>query len=125
MRKLLSALIVIPLGVLFVVFAVANRHLVTVSFDPFNSNDPSIGVTLPLFLVIIIVAVLGVIAGGIATWLRQHHWRRAARHHESEARIAQAQLAELRAATRPEPLRAPGLPRPYAPAVQDKQGAAL
>jgi uncharacterized integral membrane protein len=97
MRKFLTALIVIPLGLLFVVFAVANRHFVTVSFDPFNTRDPSISVTMPLFAVIIIVAILGVAAGGTATWFRQRHWRRAARQHEAEARQAQAQLAEVRA----------------------------
>ena len=65
MRKFFTALVVIPLGVIFIVFAVANRHLVTVSFDPFNSADPSVAVTLPLFVVIIAVAILGVAAGGI------------------------------------------------------------
>jgi uncharacterized integral membrane protein len=97
MRKFLTALIVVPLGLLFVVFAVANRHFVTVSFDPFNTRDPSVGVTLPLFVVIIAVAILGVVAGGTATWIRQHHWRRAARRHEADAKLARAQLAELRA----------------------------
>src|SRR5947209_1424841 len=97
MRKFFTALIVIPLGLLFVVFAVANRHFVTVSFDPFNTRDPSISVTMPLFAVIIVVAILGVVAGGTATWFRQRHWRRAARQHEAEVRQAQAQLAELRA----------------------------
>ena len=43
MRKFLNAVVLIPLGVIFVVFAVANRHMVTVSFDPFNSNDPALG----------------------------------------------------------------------------------
>jgi uncharacterized integral membrane protein len=38
MRKFFTALVVIPLGLIFIVFAVANRHLVTVSFDPFNSS---------------------------------------------------------------------------------------
>jgi uncharacterized integral membrane protein len=99
MRKFLTALIVIPLGLLFIVFAVANRHLVTVSFDPFNSRDPSVGVTMPLFVVIIAVAILGVVAGGTATWFRQRHWRRAARQHEADARQAQTQLADLRAST--------------------------
>ena len=42
MRKFFTALVVIPLGLIFIVFAVANRHFVTVSFDPFNSADPAI-----------------------------------------------------------------------------------
>ena len=59
MRKFFTGLVLIPLGLIFVVFAVANRHLVTVSFDPFNSRDPSVAVTLPLFVVIIAVAIAG------------------------------------------------------------------
>src|SRR5580704_18791357 len=98
MRKFFSAVVLIPLGLIFVVFAVANHHLVTVSFDPFNSVDPSIAVRLPLFVIIIAVAILGVAAGGSATWFRQRHWRRAARQHEADARQARAQLADLRAA---------------------------
>src|SRR3982074_236097 len=98
MRKFFSGLVLIPLGVIFIVFAVANRHPVTVSFDPFNSTDPSVGMTLPLFVVIIAVAILGVAAGGTATWFRQRRWRRAARQHEADARQARAQLADLHAA---------------------------
>ena len=78
MRKFLTALVVIPLGIFFIIFAVANRHLVTVSFDPFNSVTPTVAVTLPLFVVIIAVAMLGVLAGGMATWFRQGRFRRAA-----------------------------------------------
>ena len=108
MRKFFTALVLIPLGLIFIIFAVANRHLVTVSFDPFNSTDPSVAVTLPLFVVIIVVAIAGVLAGGWATWFRQRHWRRAARQHEAEARQARTQLADLRAnaaASRFEPQR--------------------
>jgi uncharacterized integral membrane protein len=130
MRKFFTALILIPLGLIFVVFAVANRHLVTVSFDPFNSSNPSVGVTLPLFVVIIAVAIAGVVAGGSATWFRQRHWRRAARQHEADARLARAQLAEQRAdaaAFRSDPQRFPALlPAPgYGSGGRDKQGATL
>ena len=68
MRKFLNILVWVPLGIIFIVFAVANRHLVTVSFDPFNSSDQSLGFSLPLFVVIIVFAMLGVVAGGSATW---------------------------------------------------------
>jgi uncharacterized integral membrane protein len=131
MRKFLTAVVLIPLGLIFVIFAVANRHLVTVSFDPFNSTDPSVAVTLPLFVVIIAVAILGVAAGGCATWFRQRHWRRAARRHEADARAARAQLADLRAGamapSRYDPLHLPA-PRQgggYGADGRDKQGATL
>jgi uncharacterized integral membrane protein len=131
MRKFFSALVLIPLGMIFVVFAVANRHWVTVSFDPFNSSNPSFGVTLPLFVVIIVVAILGVAAGGTATWFRQRHWRRAARQSEIDAQQARAQLADLRASAatpRGAPQRYPALPPQgvgVGPGGRDKQGATL
>ena len=131
MRKFFTGLVLIPLGLIFVVFAVANRHAVTVSFDPFNSTDPSLGVRLPLFVVIIAVAILGVVAGGTATWFRQRHWRRAARQHEADARQARAQLADLRAGTmtpsryNPLHLSAPLQGGGYGASGRDKQGATL
>ena len=131
MRKFFTGLVLIPLGLIFVVFAVANRHLVTVSFDPFNSRDPSVAVTLPLFVVIIAVAIAGVVAGGCATWFRQRHWRRAARQHEADARQARAQLAELRASAMtpsryaPQRLPAPSPGIGYAVAGRDKHAATL
>ena len=129
MRKFFTALVLIPLGLIFVVFAVANRHPVTVSFDPFNSTDPSVGFTLPLFVVIIAVAIAGVLAGGSATWFRQRRWRRAARQHEADARQVRAQLADLRAGAtmtlRPDPQRLSAPPQGggYGAAGRDKQGA--
>ena len=128
MRKFLNAVILIPLGLIFIAFAVANRHAVTVSFDPFNSHDPSLGFTLPLFVVIIAVAVLGVVAGGAATWFRQRHWRRAARQHEADARAARSQLAGLGAgAVQRLDSRPLGVPPQvgYGPGGRDKQGATL
>ena len=130
MRKFLNALIVIPLGLFFVIFAVPNRHLVTVSFDPFNSTDPAIAVSMPLFAVIISVAIFGVVAGGVATWFRQRHWRRAARQYEADARRARTEVADLRAAVAVSRGDQQRLPAPsqygfYGSAGRDKQGATL
>jgi uncharacterized integral membrane protein len=130
MRKFFTALVVIPLGLIFIVFAVANRHFVTVSFDPFNSTDPSISVTLPLFVVIIAVAILGVIAGGFGTWFRQRHWRRAARQHEANAHQARAEAENLRAVVAASRADRRRLPAPsngglYGTGGRDKQGVTL
>jgi uncharacterized integral membrane protein len=132
MRKVLSTLVLVPLGLIFIVFAVANRHLVTVSFDPFGSGDSAFDLRPePLFVIIIAAMIVGVVAGGSATWFRQRHWRRAARQYEAEARQARGQLAALRggAATPPryDPPRLPGPPQGggYGAAGRDKQGATL
>jgi uncharacterized integral membrane protein len=130
MRKFFSALVLIPLGLVLTVFAVANRHLVTVSFDPFNSSDPSVAVRMPLFVVIVAAAIIGVAAGGCATWFRQRHWRRSARRYEAEARVARSQLADLRAgaaAPRGDLQRLPALTQggAYGAGGRDKQGATL
>ena len=96
LRKILNVLVVLPLAIVFIIFALANRHAVTLSFDPFDSNDAALGVALPLFVLIIAFVMLGVIVGGVATWVGQRRWRRAARLHEAAARNARAQLADLR-----------------------------
>jgi len=131
MRKFLTAVVLIPLGLIIVDFLLANRHLVTVSFDPLASGDSAFD--LPpqrLFVVIIAALILGVVVGGIATWFRQRHWRRAARQHEADARAVRAQLADLRSsatASRYEPQRLPGPPQGgfQGQSGRDKQGATL
>ena len=129
MRKFLGVVVLVVLAVILVGFAVGNRHLVEVSFDPYVSSDPSFGVTLPLFLVIILSVATGVVAGGSATWFRQRRWRRAARQHEADARQARVQLADLRAATAPRggAMPYPALPNPgsHGAAGRDKQGVTL
>ena len=42
-----------------------------VSFDPFSTDMAGFALSGPLFLVIIVVAVLGVVIGGAAAWLGQ------------------------------------------------------
>ena len=132
MRKFLTGLVLIPLGLLFIDFAVANRHLVTVSFDPFGSGDTAFDLPpVPLFAIIIASIIVGVVAGGLATWFRQGRWRRAARQHEADARQARAQLAALRTGAlspsryEPQRLPAPSQAGSYGAAGRDKQGATL
>ena len=58
-------------------FAFANRDLVTVSFDPFASSDSAaFSIAAPLFAVVIVAAMLGVVAGASATWLSQGRHRK-------------------------------------------------
>jgi uncharacterized integral membrane protein len=96
MRKFIAAIILIPLAILMVMFAVANRGSIPISLDPVSVNAPALTVHVPLFLLLLIVLILGVLAGGIAAWLRQSKWRRAARRLDRELRTARAEAEDAR-----------------------------
>ena len=92
MRKFLAFAVLVPLAIVIVMFAVANREIITVSFDPFDSAHPAFALKLPLFMLIFVLVAVGVVVGGIAAWLRQHKWRMRARRAEAEARDLRARL---------------------------------
>jgi len=95
-RKIVTALILVPLVVIIVAFAVANRQTVTVSFDPFSATQPAYAATLPLFVLIFVLLILGVIIGGIAAWLGQRRYRRTARRLDAEARHLHEEMDAMR-----------------------------
>jgi uncharacterized integral membrane protein len=118
-RKIVTALIIVPLAIIIVVFAVANRQTVTVSFDPISAASPAYAATVPLFVLIFIVLILGVIVGGVAAWVRQSPWRRTARKLDADVRELHEELAAFRRhfnavspPTQAEPVSQPVIPPP-------------
>jgi uncharacterized integral membrane protein len=95
-RKFITAAILIPLTLVILAFALANREIVTVSFDPFDAASPAFAVKLPLFILIFVLVILGVVIGGMASWMRQSKWRRAARRLDSDVRDLHAENVALR-----------------------------
>jgi len=113
LRKIVAALILAPLAVIIIAFAVANRQRVTLSLDPFASGQTAALTTppLPLFLVLIAVLIVGVLIGGFASWLRHGRWRRLARRFERDMAALRNELDSLK---RPAGA-APKNPEPVAP----------
>ena len=93
MRRALAWIVVAPLATLAVLFAVANRSWVTVSFDPFSQAAPAYAADLPLFIVIFVALILGVLIGGIAVWFGRLRWQMAAHRAEREAARLRAEKA--------------------------------
>ena len=96
LRKVVAAVILIPLAIVIIAFAVANRQIVTVSLDPFSSEHPASSLTLPLFALILVLLIAGVLIGGVAAWLRQAKWRRVARRLEREMQELRGEVASLK-----------------------------
>ena len=95
-RKIIAAVILVPLAVVIIAFAVANREVVAVSLDPFSAEHPAASLTLPLFALVIVLLILGVLIGGIAAWLRQSKWRRTARRLEREIADLHLEIGALK-----------------------------
>jgi len=94
-RKIVGALVLVPLAILIVLFAVANRASIVLSFDPFSSDAPASVARVPLFLALLAALIVGVVVGGVAAWLKQAKSRRAARRLERDLRAARAQAQDL------------------------------
>jgi len=101
LRKIVIAVILVPLGIVIIAFAVANRQVVTVSFDPFSAAEPAAALSLPLFALMIVLLIIGVIIGGAAAWLRQSEWRRRARRLEREVDDQRRKLDAFQGASEP------------------------
>jgi uncharacterized integral membrane protein len=99
MTRFLKALILLPIAIVVVLFAVANRAPVRLSFDPFSKGEPEISTTLPLFAVTFAAMIVGVLIGGVAAWLAQAKHRRLERRYRREARRLRDERERLRTHT--------------------------
>ena len=96
MKTFLKAIVLVPIAILAIAFAVANRQVIAISFDPFSSGDPVYVLAAPLFLLVFLLLACGVVIGGAASWLGQSRYRSAARRSGAEAEEARAETARLR-----------------------------
>ncbi len=96
MKTFLKAIVLVPIAILAIAFAVANRQVITISFDPFSAGDPVFVLAAPLFLLVFLLICCGVVIGGVASWLGQGRYRRTARQAKAEAEEARAEADRLR-----------------------------
>jgi len=116
-RKIVTGIILVPLAIVIIAFAVANRQMVTVSFDPFSSVSPAYAATLPLFVLIFILLIVGVIIGGVAAWIGQAKWRRGHRRLDDEVRQLRSEVDTIEARMMMRPQQAPEPPPVILPPV--------
>ena len=106
-KGFLSWIVGVPIAVVGIGFAVANRQWVTISFDPINRVHPFATVDMPLWALFFCGVFAGVFAGWYVAWRGNAKYRRAARdakieliraqqHHEREKREMQAGALAVR-----------------------------
>lgn len=87
--RILSWLVSAALTLVFVLFVLSNRDVVTLSFWPFATT-----ITAPLYLFFLVTLLLAFMAGLGVMWVRQHKYRAAAHR-------LQKKLDEIEAAQQP------------------------
>ncbi|MET3888978.1 putative integral membrane protein [Bosea sp. OAE506] len=98
MKSFFKALVLVPIALAVVLFAVANRAPVRVSFDPVSRDAPQFAYDIPLFAVVLVALAIGVLIGGFAAWMAQGKHRKAARRNRREAEALRSETQMLRAA---------------------------
>ena len=84
MQRILRWVIGVPVAVLVISFAVANRQYVTLSLDPLTPSDPFASIELPLWLLFFFGLVAGALIGWISCWFAQGKHRKRARDAHGE-----------------------------------------
>lgn len=95
LRRIVSLLVAFPLAILLVAIAVTNRHAVQLVLDPFRPETPALALTLPFYAYLLGALVVGVVLGGLATWVGQSRWRQTARTQGQRAARWQAEADRL------------------------------
>jgi uncharacterized integral membrane protein len=102
MLRYLKLLVILPVAVLVVWLAVINRGPATLTYLP-----PQIAgggaVTLPMFVVLFLAVMAGVVVGGMAAWWVQGRHRRLERAYRREAEALKKEAERLRAMQPAEP----------------------
>lgn len=79
LNRIIVVVILVPVAVVLVALAVANRQLTTFTLDPFNPGNAALSLQLPLFVLLFLALILGMLIGGAAAWLKQGRYRKEAR----------------------------------------------
>jgi len=106
--KHLSWIVTVPLAVVIVVFAIANRQVVTIDLWPFDASLSG-----PLYLLILICLLVGFLAGATIMWLSEGRRRRLAREARDRSLELERQMTDLKRKVADRPA-APGATLPAA-----------
>lgn len=108
-KKILNLVVFIPLGIVLIVLAVANRQIVTLALNPFRPEDGILSLSAPFFLFLFLALLLGMAIGSAVTWWTQGKYRKQARTEAREALRWHGEADRYKAAAG-QPGRSPQLP---------------
>jgi uncharacterized integral membrane protein len=104
LNRILLVVIVVPVAVILIALAVANRMPVAFTLDPFNPGNPSLTLQLPLFVMLFLALGLGLLLGSFATWWKQGRYRKEARTKAREVQSLMQEISQRKPPVQPAPM---------------------
>ncbi|MEE9314303.1 MAG: DUF1049 domain-containing protein [Rhizobiaceae bacterium] len=92
MKRLVALLLLVPIGIVIIALAIANRQAVHLSLPaefisllPSSMQSGYAPLAMPLFALLFATLLVGMVIGSIVTWLKQGKHRKQARIQRAEA----------------------------------------
>jgi uncharacterized membrane protein YciS (DUF1049 family) len=92
LKRVVNWVVGLPIALIAIGFAVANRQWISISFDPFNRTHPFALIEMPLWALFFCGVFVGMLAGGLVVWLAQGKHRKAERQAKIELVRTQQQF---------------------------------
>ena len=96
MRRILRLVIWLPVAIVVISFAVANRQWTRLSLDPFSSTTPFLTIDMPLWALFIFGVFIGMLVGWAACWFAQGKHRKLSRERAREITRLQSEVETVK-----------------------------
>ncbi len=98
LKRIVGWFVLVPLCAVLILFALANRQSVFLNINPLVASDSPVatGISIPMYVVLFGVLLIGVLLGGMATWFSQGPRRRDERHFRRETERLHRELEVAR-----------------------------
>jgi uncharacterized integral membrane protein len=106
-NRFVLIVVFVPLAIILIALAVANREMVAFTLDPIHPGNPALTLSLPFFVFLFLALILGIVIGSFATWVKQGRHRKLARQRGAEAESLRQAIKNT-----PPPMQGPALPKP-------------
>lgn len=94
-KRILLVIIVVILTAFLLVFIVANRQMVTLTFDPFRISSGNFTYRAPFFIWLFIFFGLGILLGFLINWFSYHKCKKVLKKSKAELENLKMSIKEM------------------------------
>ncbi|GAA5104427.1 LapA family protein [Bartonella jaculi] len=94
-KRILLAIILVPITALLIAFIVANRQIVTLTLDPFRISSENFIYQAPLFIWLFVFFALGILLGRIINWCAYHKCKKALKESKTELEKLKMSITDM------------------------------